>query len=257
MLFNLRVLFLFLLLLNKILSKIRIYKRNAKINSIKKKKNIKTRKKEEKVAYYWSKKKHAMVNLTQKLCLLLGIAVICLTVTTTYVQAQTTRCDTACAKDESCSSNRCTLTRCSDTTSCYQYCLRCNDIETCYGTGPSCDYSGNTIQNNSSTQKTYSIFLAIFSLALLCISKWGIFFCFIFFSYSLMSKKSLLFNFIDSIIFHSVEMYYLYINQLCMLWSVAGGLQSNEFLQFQREPSIFFLLNFIVFSRKLLTHFGK
>lgn len=112
-----------------------------------------------------------MKNFAKNFCLILGLA-ICIAVTSTFAQTPTTtRCDTACANDESCRTNKCALTRCSDSGTCYQFCLRCNEIETCYATGGTCDYSGNTIQVNSSNKMKYSYVLGIFLLTFLCISK--------------------------------------------------------------------------------------
>ena len=99
----------------------------------------------------------------------IAVLVMCLILALSQAQAQTTRCDTACANDVSCSSNQCVLTSCSDTSSCYQYCLRCNDIQTCYGTGPSCPVT--VTQLNSSNQFRVSLILTVSSLIILWITK--------------------------------------------------------------------------------------
>ena len=104
-----------------------------------------------------------MVNVT-----IIGLA-ICLLLATLQVQAQS-RCDTACANDSSCSSNQCVLTSCADTTSCYQYCLRCNEIETCYGNGPSCPITVTKVAN-STNKLSSSILLSFFYIIFLCVTK--------------------------------------------------------------------------------------
>ncbi|RNA32602.1 hypothetical protein BpHYR1_038730 [Brachionus plicatilis] len=76
------------------------------------------------------------------------------------VQAQT-RCDTICANDFRCNSGRCILTECSENDLCFKYCFNCGGNETCYGSGPDCDYSSNLIYlNSNSLQISYVLLFA-------------------------------------------------------------------------------------------------
>ena len=135
-----------------------------------------------------------MLFFTKKVCIFLCI-VLCFIFP--LISAQN-RCDKACANDQSCSSNQCVLTSCSDTGTCYYYCLKCNDIVTCYAVGKfklinklfqnyfqtkidlnienltkilgsTCFFS--LPQQNSSNIKSFSIISYIFCLAIFTISK--------------------------------------------------------------------------------------
>ena len=79
-----------------------------------------------------------------------------------------TRCDTICLTDPKCSSSGCSVSRCYDTGSCFQYCLSCQNVETCYGTiSAGCHYDSNTMLVNSSPSINMIKFpIAIFSLLL-------------------------------------------------------------------------------------------
>lgn len=107
-----------------------------------------------------------MSYFTKNMCITLGVT-LCLIVSSTLAQ---TRCNSACANDLACSSNQCQLTSCSDLGSCYQYCLKCNDITTCYATGTTCDFSGG-IQTNASNKVKFSIYLSILTFFLYNIFK--------------------------------------------------------------------------------------
>jgi len=114
-----------------------------------------------------------MVYFGEKVGVVLYIA-LCLTVSSTFAQssANSTRCNSACANDLSCSSNQCSLASCSDTGSCFQYCLQCNDITTCYATGTTCYFTSGLQTTNISNQTKYSIYLTVFSFLLFYVSKW-------------------------------------------------------------------------------------
>ena len=115
-----------------------------------------------------------------------NLSIICLALfliscSSSQTQAQTNRCTTACANDVSCNTNQCILTSCLDTVPCYQYCLQCSGIVTCYGIGPSCPItmtqnqnqtSSTTIppipiQKSSSNQLKYSLLFLNFSSAII------------------------------------------------------------------------------------------
>ena len=61
------------------------------------------------------------------------------------------KCDTICQSDPSCASGGCTVSRCTESGPCFQYCVSCKNVETCYGTGSDqCKYeNGNLIISNS------------------------------------------------------------------------------------------------------------
>ena len=59
------------------------------------------------------------------------------------------RCSTACQNNPSCLSGVCTLASCTDTTSCYQFCLNCSGVVTCYGSGSGCSFSASLVQVTS------------------------------------------------------------------------------------------------------------
>lgn len=51
------------------------------------------------------------------------------------------KCDLVCANNLSCRAGDCVLTKCSEDLKCLEYCFNCFGSESCYQTGPSCDYS--------------------------------------------------------------------------------------------------------------------
>ncbi len=59
-----------------------------------------------------------MITSTQRTCKAIFL-VLCLTLCSISAQNQPTRCETACSNDQSCRTNQCVLTRCSDTGWCY------------------------------------------------------------------------------------------------------------------------------------------
>ena len=62
---------------------------------------------------------------------------ILLIVYLTIVDA-TSRCSVVCMNNLQCRAGSCVLTKCSDTTSCLEYCFDCFGTESCYATGSSC-----------------------------------------------------------------------------------------------------------------------
>lgn len=71
-----------------------------------------------------------------------------------------TNCDTICASDYRCNSGLCILTDCTDLDNCFKYCFNCGGNETCYGSGPDCDYSSNLVYlNSNSLQISYVLLL--------------------------------------------------------------------------------------------------
>ena len=56
------------------------------------------------------------------------------------VEAQLQRCQTLCQNDDACKSGQCVLVYCSDTVSCYRFCMECFGRTECYQTGPYCAY---------------------------------------------------------------------------------------------------------------------
>ena len=75
------------------------------------------------------------------------------------------RCDTTCQLDPSCSSGKCTLSKCIDTDYCYTYCFNCNGQTTCYASGAFC-------ANGASTAKQLSFFTAFVISAGLAAAKY-------------------------------------------------------------------------------------
>lgn len=78
------------------------------------------------------------------------------------------RCDAACANDSSCRSGLCSLSKCSDSGTCYEFCLRCAGIETCYASGDTCKSTGFNFGFNgfsSSNNLKYSISLLVVTTA--------------------------------------------------------------------------------------------
>lgn len=75
------------------------------------------------------------------------------------------KCDTICANDNSCSTGRCILTHCSDSSACFKYCLNCAGVETCYASGQSCERAYNVVVLGSTSVKS-SMGLVVFSLLL-------------------------------------------------------------------------------------------
>ena len=53
---------------------------------------------------------------------------------------QLQRCQTLCQNDDACKSGQCVLVYCSDTVSCYRFCMECFGRTECYQTGPYCAY---------------------------------------------------------------------------------------------------------------------
>lgn len=51
------------------------------------------------------------------------------------------KCDLVCANNLSCRAGDCILTKCTEDLKCLEYCFNCFGSESCYQTGPSCDYS--------------------------------------------------------------------------------------------------------------------
>ncbi len=92
--------------------------------------------------------------MKQNLCYSIGLFVILLGFTfNSSVYAQS-RCDTACANDMSCKTGLCILTKCSDDggdVGCFEYCLNCAGIETCYAMGETCNYTGNVVRLGSTS----------------------------------------------------------------------------------------------------------
>ncbi len=86
------------------------------------------------------------------------------------VNAQS-RCATACQNNPQCSSGVCTLASCSDTTSCYQFCLNCNSVITCYGSGNGCSFTNALVQISSSASLPYLKYNFIYALTIFTLVK--------------------------------------------------------------------------------------
>ena len=93
-----------------------------------------------------------------RLSMLIILAVV-LTVSLVEGQGQS-KCDTVCANDPSCSVGKCILTQCTDSNSCFKYCLNCNGVETCYASGHACERAYNVVVLGSSSTKS-SILIAL------------------------------------------------------------------------------------------------
>ena len=102
-----------------------------------------------------------MIKLSLKKHMLLSLAFVL--IITKQIECQS-KCDTICASDSRCSSGQCLLSKCSDSETCFEFCLRCNNVDTCYASGPACDYSNGAIVYNSSNKSTQS-FQFLLSLA--------------------------------------------------------------------------------------------
>ena len=84
------------------------------------------------------------------------------------VQAQS-RCATVCGNNPACAHGLCTLTKCSDVSTCFFYCLNCDGSEKCYATGSTCAYSSEAllrISNTAANEINFSYVLAVTSLFL-------------------------------------------------------------------------------------------
>lgn len=78
-------------------------------------------------------------------------------------------CDTICADDATCSSGKCILTQCSESSSCFKYCLNCAGVETCYARGDLCERQANVVvlgSGASSTRISTSIILLLIVFSL-------------------------------------------------------------------------------------------
>lgn len=75
---------------------------------------------------------------------LIFVLVLILHCGTTIQFSLSNRCDSLCQNDERCKSGQCILTYCSETVSCYQFCLLCNQNLQCYKTGDHCIYGNKT-----------------------------------------------------------------------------------------------------------------
>ena len=94
-----------------------------------------------------------MIKFNLKKRILLSLAIVLVFIQQIDCQS---RCDTICASDLRCSSGQCLLSKCSDRETCFEFCLRCYDVETCYASGATCDFSDGTINLNSSNKNTQS-----------------------------------------------------------------------------------------------------
>lgn len=77
------------------------------------------------------------------------------------------RCDTACSNNSDCSQGLCYLSKCSDTPTCFIYCLICGGDEKCYATGTTCRYSSQALlQVNNASKNMFKFNILIQSILL-------------------------------------------------------------------------------------------
>lgn len=78
---------------------------------------------------------------------LVGLLLIAVPPSNVLVRAQTstgTRCLNACQNSPTCASGLCTLQSCTDTGTCYEYCLNCSGVVTCYASGYGCSFNSSS-----------------------------------------------------------------------------------------------------------------
>ena len=97
-----------------------------------------------------------------KFILKIGLFFLIFSMNVLRTEAQA-KCDKICSDDYNCNSGRCILTQCSDLPDCFQYCLNCAGLESCYGSGSACNYTANIVRLGSSTLK-YSVSLGATTL---------------------------------------------------------------------------------------------
>jgi hypothetical protein len=52
-----------------------------------------------------------------------------------YLTNAQSRCYTICDQDKDCKTGKCLLTECKDTEKCFEFCFKCDGIQTCYASG--------------------------------------------------------------------------------------------------------------------------
>lgn len=74
------------------------------------------------------------------------LVVVVVTALAPLVRGQS-RCVNACKNSPTCATGLCTLQSCTDSGTCYEYCLNCAGVVTCYASGYGCSFnSAPTVQ---------------------------------------------------------------------------------------------------------------
>jgi hypothetical protein len=65
-----------------------------------------------------------------------------------------------------------TLDKCSETSTCFEYCLNCLGIQTCYSNGDKCTYNGLSSNNTNRQYSINNLFELIFTIILSSLFVW-------------------------------------------------------------------------------------